>query len=459
MNKFIVKAAVIAFASALMVAPAANAQEVSNLQDLLRKVEQGRVAESKEAAERERRFAADKANQAAMLAQAKAERTAEEGRSSALEKQFQENELVIADKQRQLRERLGSLTELFGHITSAAGDLRSNVETSLTSSQFPGREAFLNDLIGKMGNAEKLPSIEEIEKLWFEMQREMTESGKVVSFTATISHPDGTKETNKVVRIGTFNIVSESGQYLKYDPATGALQELARQPSGPFMGWAKDLAATTDGISAFGIDPTGPSGGTFLNALIDSPTFAERIAQGGGIGYLTLALGAIAAIVGLFRLLALTIIGSKVKAQMNNKSANTDNPLGRVLKVAEDNPAADTETLELKLSEAVLKEVPSLESGLGFLKVTAAVAPLLGLLGTVTGMIDTFQAITIFGAGDPKAMAGGISGALVTTVEGLVVAIPIVLLYTFLSMRAKGVVEILDERVTGIIAERSEKKG
>jgi biopolymer transport protein ExbB len=457
MSKFIVKAAVIAFASALMVAPVVNADEVSNLQDLLRKVEQGRIAESKEAAERERRFAADKANQASMLAQAQAERSSEEARSSALEKKFQENELVIADKQRQLRERLGSLTELFGHITSAAGDLRSNVETSLTSAQYPGREAFLNDLIGKMGNAEQLPSIEEIEKLWFEIQREMTESGKVVSFTATISHPDGSKETTKVVRIGTFNVVSEAGQYLKYDAATGALQELARQPSGPYMGWASSLASATDGVTEFGIDPTGPSGGTFLNALIDSPTFAERVDQGGGIGYLTLALGAVAALVGIFRLLALTLIGGKVKSQLNSKSANTDNPLGRVLKVAEDNPNADTETLELKLSEAVLKEVPSLEFGLGFLKVTAAVAPLLGLLGTVTGMIDTFQAITIFGAGDPKAMAGGISAALVTTVQGLVVAIPIVLLHTFLSMRSKAVVQILDERVTGIIAERSEK--
>ena len=117
----------------------------------------------------------------------------------------------------------------------------------------------------------------------------------------------------------------------------------------------------------------------------------------------------------------------------------------------------DTETLELKLSEGVLKETPKLESGLTLLKIIAAVAPLMGLLGTVTGMIITFQAITIFGAGDPKAMAGGISGALITTVLGLlVVAIPTVLLHTVVNGRAQRVIHILDEQTTGMIAEHTE---
>jgi len=104
----------------------------------------------------------------------------------------------------------------------------------------------------------------------------------------------------------------------------------------------------------------------------------------------------------------------------------------------------------------ILKETPRLERSLNLLKIIAAVAPLLGLLGTVTGMIITFQAITIFGAGDPKAMAGGISGALVTTVLGLIVAIPTVLLHTFVSGRAKKILHVLDEQSTGIIAEHTE---
>jgi biopolymer transport protein ExbB len=192
--------------------------------------------------------------------------------------------------------------------------------------------------------------------------------------------------------------------------------------------------------------------------LIDTPTFLERVDQGGEVGYVIVAVGFIGVFLGLWRMLVLFAMTSKVKAQLKSDKPNSNNPLGRVLKVAEENKNVDTETLELKLEEAVLKERPSIESGLAVLKIIAAVAPLLGLLGTVTGMIETFQAITIFGAGDPKNMAGGISAALVTTVQGLVVAIPVVLMHTLVNGRAKAVIQVLDEQTTGIIAENSERK-
>ena len=147
----------------------------------------------------------------------------------------------------------------------------------------------------------------------------------------------------------------------------------------------------------------------------------------------------------------------KIRGQLKRDEAKTNNPLGRVLKAAEDNQGADTESLELKLDEAILKESPKINSGLSLLKIIAMVAPLLGLLGTVTGMIIVFQAITIYGAGDPKAMAGGISSALVTTVLGLVVAIPTLLLHTLLSGKAKKLLHILEEQSAGIIAERAAK--
>jgi len=143
---------------------------------------------------------------------------------------------------------------------------------------------------------------------------------------------------------------------------------------------------------------------------------------------------------------------------LKSSTPNANNPLGRVLQVAEENKGVDPETLDLKLEEAVLKERPAIESGLALLKIIAAVAPLMGLLGTVVGMILTFQAITIFGAGDPKNMAGGISQALVTTVQGLVVAIPTVLLHTIVNGRAKRVIHVLDEQTAGIIAENAERK-
>jgi biopolymer transport protein ExbB len=286
----------------------------------------------------------------------------------------------------------------------------------------------------------------------------MVESGKVVSFTTEVAHPNGDKGEEKVVRIGTFNVVSAAGDYLTYIPEKGTLEELARQPSGPYLGWARELANATEGLHKFGIDPTGPSGGSFLSALINSPNLEERWRQGGYIGYAITAVGAFAFLLAIWRLIVLTGVSAKVNSQLKSDKANDNNPLGRVLKVHEDNPTMDPETLELKLSEGILKETPSLESGLTLLKIIAAIAPLMGLLGTVTGMIVTFQAITIFGTGDPKAMAGGISGALVTTVLGLLVAIPTVLMHTIVNGRAQRIIHILNEQTTGIIAEHTEAK-
>ena len=175
-----------------------------------------------------------------------------------------------------LKERLGTLTELFGHLTSTAGDLRSNYQNSLVSVQFPGREEFVNKLIDKMSGAEQLPSISEIEKMWHALMVEMTESGKVVRFETDVTSASGETEKQQVTRVGTFNIVNGDGKYLKYEPENGSLQVLPRQPSGPYLGWAEDLANASEGYHAFGVDPTGPTGGTFLAALIDSPTLLER---------------------------------------------------------------------------------------------------------------------------------------------------------------------------------------
>ncbi len=452
-----VKAAALALCGALTFsAGSVLAQDAKSLDELLGFVKQGQVTEAKENRAREQRFAKDKANQASELKKAEAERTRQEQISAELEDAFEANELLVAAKQKQLKEKLGTLAELFGHLTSTSGDLATNMEFSIVSSQFPGREVFLEELIAKMSGSEKLPSIEEIERVWYELNREMVESGKVVSFTAQVAKPNGDKIEQKVMRIGTFNIVSEDGMYLQYVASKGSLEELPRQPSGPYIGWARSLAAATEGLHRFGVDPTGPTGGSFLAALINSPNMEERWHQGGYIGYAITAVGAFAFILAIWRLIVLTTVSAKVSSQLKHEKANANNPLGRVLKVHEDNPTMDTETLELKLSEGILKETPKLESGLVLLKIISAVAPLMGLLGTVTGMIITFQAITIFGAGDPKAMAGGISGALVTTVLGLLVAIPTVLLHTIVNGRARRIIHILNEQTTGIIAEHTE---
>jgi biopolymer transport protein ExbB len=153
-------------------------------------------------------------------------------------------------------------------------------------------------------------------------------------------------------------------------------------------------------------------------------------------------------------MLILFVTGRKVESQKKNSRPDPGNPLGRILAVASDNPDVDREQLELMLDEAVLRESGKLESLVWLVRIVSVVAPLMGLLGTVTGMIRTFQSITLFGAGDPRMMAGGISEALVTTMLGLVTAIPLVLLHAALANNTKKIVDTLDEQSAGLIAQQ-----
>ena len=428
-----------------------QAEEAISLQQLLQQVKQGRAKDAAENKKREQAFLAEKAQQEARIRQAKAEVAKLEARSEALEAKFNANELLVEEKRQQRDERLGSLKELFGHLTGAAGDMRSRFRTSITTTQFPDREAFLSDLIKKMNSDTDLPTLEEIKRIWFELHREMTESGRVVTYNTKV----GTDANRSITRIGLFNLVS-NGEYLGYDDNTRTASVLARQPQG-LSGGAADLQSSAQDITAVGIDPTGAAGGGFLKAIINSPSLIERWHQGRIVGYIITALGVFALLFAAWRFTGMSAMAAKINKQVGSKQLNANNPLGRVLGVAVENASSGVETLELKMSEAILKESPKINSGLSLLKIIAMVAPLLGLLGTVTGMIIVFQAITIYGAGDPKAMAGGISSALVTTVLGLIVAIPILLLHTFLSSKAKGMLHILEEQSAGIIAERAKK--
>jgi len=190
-----------------------------------------------------------------------------------------------------------------------------------------------------------------------------------------------------------------------------------------------------------------------------NPSVVDRIHQGGLIGYIIISLALAGLVYALFLLLNMLKTNVKVKSQLKDtENVQSDNPLGRILSVYHHQyQEADLETLEMKLDEAVLKELPALEQGLSLLKLLAAVAPLLGLLGTVTGMIATFQSITLFGTGDPKLMAGGISQALITTVLGLVAAIPLLFMHNIVSSRSRELVQILDQQSAGLIAEKAQK--
>ena len=431
-------------------------EEAASMSELLNLIEQGQARDSQENRERMQRFEAARNEQQQLLNQARAERTRQENRSQQLENQFAENQQSIADRRAALDQRLGALKELFGVLQMVSGDAQGRFDNSLTYLQYPNRSEFLVELGGKMASASSLASIEDIERLWFELQREVTEQGKIVTFPYEIATAAGERLQAQIGRVGVFNLGYEGG-YLQFDPETKNVSELQRQPDqARFVNSTADLVSTDSGVVRFGLDVTR---GGILALLVDSPTLTDRINQGGIVGYCILGLGAVGLLIALWRWLALSNDSRKVNAQLKRDSASTDNPLGRVLAAYESNQQADTETVELKLSEAALKEMPGLTKGLLFIKVISVVAPLMGLLGTVTGMIQTFQVITLYGAGDPKMMAGGISQALMTTVLGLVVAIPMVLIHTLVSGQSKRIVNILYSQSAGIVAQHAERHG
>lgn len=442
-------------AGMLLFAGVAQAQDkATSLDQLLQMMKESKVRESKEHQQREAEFLREKNQRAALLANAEKTRAQEEARSAELEATYEKQDLQIKALRAQLDERMGSLKELFGHLKTASGDLQANLKNSLVSLQYSGRAEFAAELSKKMDNETSLPTIEEIERLIYEIQRETVEAGKVVRFNAKVATSGGQQSEQSVVRIGNYGVVSD-GQYLFFSPGSDTLKIPRMQPPG--LPNPSDLENATSGFVQVGLDPTLPLGGEIMQILVARPDLKERLEQGGLVGYIIIfGLGGIGLILIIWRFFALSAIDSKVSKQLKSSQARTDNPLGRVLKVAEDNPGIDTESLELKLEEAVLKERPAIESGLNMIKIISMVAPLMGLLGTVTGMIQTFQAITDFGAGDPKLMAGGISTALVTTVQGLIVAIPTVFMHTILSGKAKRIVHVLEEQSAGIIAEKAE---
>ncbi len=445
----------IGLASSLILACTFSAQAATavSLDELLKQVKKGRVSDAAENDARMKQFRANRSQQSNKLAAEKAEQRRQEQLSVRMEAQFEVNDARIIELERAFQDRLGGLKELFGVLQQASGDARGQFETSLTQVQFPERTDFLLKFAKKMGQSNRLASMEEIERLWFEMQREMTETGKVSTFTTNVVNTSGEEALREVTRIGAFNVVSD-GKYLEFISETGRLVELQRQPASRYTGRIDDLVNGTSTQLPIGVDPTR---GQLLGLLVQSPSLMERIAQGKTVGYVIIALGIIGILIAIWRVLILSSIAGKVKRQIKNISEpNVNNPLGRVLKTAENSSTLDIETIELKLGEAILRETPKFNAMLPLLKIISVVAPLLGLLGTVTGMIVTFQAITLYGAGDPKLMAGGISTALVTTVLGLVVAIPTVFLHTLVSSRARRLTQILQEEAAGMLAERAE---
>jgi biopolymer transport protein ExbB len=433
---------------------AGQATSLANLLDL---VENDRVAESEEYQARVQEFEQNAARQQEILDTTNQRITTEETDSDALSDEFEANQIILADKREILRDRRGDLNELFGTLQGVAGDFLSNFQNSLISSQHSGRTGQLEEIIARAGSTVEQLNVEEMERFWFFMHQELTESGRVVSFNADVTLPNGDTANRSVVRVGAFNAVSD-GEYLSYSGDIGHLQVLPRQPDASIMSGAASLQSSSAGFTKVGIDPTGGVGGQVMANLVNFPTVEEQVRNNSGvIGFIIIGVGIVGILIGFLRLLMLSLTSIKVRGQLKRDKPAKNNPLGRVLLVAENNPGADTETLELKLGEAILQETPRLESMLTLIKMIATIAPLGGLLGTVTGMIQVFQQITVYGAGDPTIMAGGISQALMTTVLGIVVAIPTIFMHTVVKSRSDNIIHVLEEQATGMIAQKAEQ--
>jgi biopolymer transport protein ExbB len=429
------------------------AEAAKSLQELLEQTRNARALEAQQNQQREQQFLADRAKQAGMLATARAEKLAQENRAKMLGAQFDANEKKLTDLQAVLDAKGGNLGELFGVVRIIAGDVSSVLYNSLITAQYPKRDAFVNELAA----SKALPSIDKLEKLWFEMQREMTETGRNVRFQAKVVEPDGATAAVEVVRIGPFVAVQED-RYLSYLPSQAELTVFPRQPDSPMPGIAEDYAESTSGYQEMIVDP---ARGHMLALVVQRPTLVERIEQGEFVGIVIIIVGIIGAILAVVQFLFLLREGAAVKRQLLNTDRPTpDNALGRVLASFKGDAAKveeNAEVVELRISEAVLREVPKLERYQSFLSLAVAAGPLLGLVGTVIGMIITFQAITESGSGDPKLMAAGISQAMIATVLGLGIAVPLLFANAALKTRSRAIVQILDEQSTGLLAERLER--
>ncbi len=438
----------------VQLASSAGVQAADSLDELLEQTQSARAKRGQADAAREKQFLADRDQQARLLAEATRDRDGAEARSRELAAQFDANELKLKELESLLKAREGNLGELFGVTRQVAGDVSSVALNSLTTARYPERDEFL----AKLAKAKSLPSIVELEQLWFEMLREMRETGRVARFKTKVATPDGSYEEAEVVAIGGY-IAMTNGRYLSYLPGLKTLSILSRQPPAELVRIAEDLQKAQDGYVKAAVDP---SRGVLLSLYVQRPGLWERIQHGEAVGYVIIVIGIIAGLCALYQFAYLVRVRMAVSRQLTRlDEPSSDNPLGRVLASFKGDPAHiedEAEIAELRISEAVLREVPALERFQAFLRLAVAAGPLLGLVGTVIGMIITFQSITESGSSDPKLMATGIGQAMIATVLGLGLAVPLLFANAGLVSLSRSIVQILDEQSTGLLAEKIEAR-
>ncbi len=443
------------FAQETDLPPAAESegpQPIQSISELIQSVREGSTLRREELLQREQRFREARDEQSALLEAAVQQREQEEAEADRLRELYQAGEEELAELEDLLEERSGDLSNVFTVVNQVAGDALPLVQNSLVSAQYGNRLSLLEQL----SSGETIPTAAQLRELWLLLLDEMVYSGETTKFNSAIITSQGVEEEHQVTRIGTFSAIAD-GEYLRYLPESGRLLALARQPTGTSPGNARAFELASEPLLPVAIDP---SRGSILSLIVQTPELSDRIRQGGLIGYVILGIGAIGLLLGLERTAVLGFAGRRAN-QVASGSKQIDHPITEIRKIASDpDYLADVDAMSAKLDEIVASAAQHLRRGLATLAIFAAVSPLLGLLGTVTGMIETFQVITLFGAGDPRLMSGGISQALVTTQLGLAVAIPLLLLHSFLQGKANSLIAELDETAADEFAKnRSEEAG
>jgi biopolymer transport protein ExbB len=359
---------------------------------------------------------------------------------------FSQNEKQLADKEQALHLATGSLGELFGVVRQVAKELQVEMQQSVASIGKAQDMALINDIVA----AKTLPSAQQLHGLWRVLSDQIDASGQAETVAVNHIGGDGVHAELPATRLGSLGLLGDSG-YLKWDGATQTAADYLRQPEQA----PTSSAVLTGSSQPFAIDP---SRGTLLEQLGNEPGLSERFAQGGPVGKVIAGLLLVGILIGVVRGLSLLQVQARIRAQLKQPQQPGNNPLGRVLQVYREDKTLNVEALELRLLESIVDEQQQLERGLSLIKLFAALAPMLGLLGTVTGMIETFQTITQFGNADPRVMAGGISMALVTTVLGLIAAMPLLLLHNILSSQAGNISAVIEKQGIGLVAERAEQQ-
>ncbi len=455
--KFFTKTAIAAFAATAMLTAAPAGAQITSITDLLAKVRQDAESTKAENLRREAEFRAKANEQTQILAAARKELAALESRARQVQNTFDSNQVRIDRLSEELKIAQGDFGEVFGLARSKAGEFKATLDNSLITAEYPSRTAVL----GRVAESKALPSTDDLNAIWQSMLNEIQAQRQVSTFEAAVANEgDGAKQA--VTRVGPFAVFTADGsRFLEYKPAAEAgditLVALPKPPSKPIVSAAKAVAKAKPGELVYA--PIDPTRGALLKSFERFPTLMERLNQGGPIGWMVVVLAVIGSVFGILNIIRLFLTSSAVRAQKRKAQASKSNPLGRIMMAYESVKDRDSDTIELKLDEAILQESPKLEFGLNLLKLGAGIAPLMGLLGTVTGMIKTFQAMMIYGTGDPQLMAGGISEALVTTMLGLIAAIPLLILHSFCSSLARGVQGTLEEQSAGIVARHVEARG